>query len=74
MGVLLFDFKKSKCYFNGMTLSQKQQVEVIENIKNRRQVRSIEILEETRLIRKKITESSGKWDAVKVLRDIRYAD
>ncbi len=57
-----------------MTLSQKQQVEVIENIKNRRQVRSIEILEETRLIRKKITESSGKWDAVKVLRDIRYAD
>ena len=28
---------------------------------------------QTRMIRKRITDASGKWDAAKVLRRIRYA-
>jgi hypothetical protein len=53
-----------------MNISKQQ---VVETIKSRRQLRAVELLEKTRLIRKKITEDSGKWDAVTVLRDIRYA-
>lgn len=49
------------------------QQQVIESTKGRRKLRAGSILEKTRLIRKKITAKSGKWDAVKTLRDIRYA-
>ena len=54
-------------------MRQIQQQQVIENIKNRRQIRAAKLLEETKLIRKKLTANNRKWDAVKVLRDIRYA-
>lgn len=54
-------------------MRQNQQQQVIEKIKNRRQIRADELLQKTRSIRKKISADTGKWDAVKVLRDIRYA-
>ena len=54
-----------------MRLLQKERV--LEDIKNRRQNRSAEILTRTKLVREKITKESGQWDAVTTLRDIRYA-
>ncbi len=54
-------------------MKESKQQQVVENIKNRRQIRSVEILEKTRSIRKKITDDTGNWDGVEVLRHIRYA-
>ena len=53
-------------------MTQAQQ-KVIDNIKSRQQSRAGLLLEKTKAIRKKISIDSGQWDAVKTLRDIRYA-
>lgn len=45
----------------------------IERIRTRRFEGTAKLLEKTRAIRRKISVSSGQWDAVKVLRDVRYA-
>lgn len=47
--------------------------QVIENIKIRRQTQADELLARTKLIRKRLTMASKDWDAVTVLRGIRYA-
>lgn len=49
------------------------QTQSIEHMTRRRFDAAVRLLEKTRLIRRKITARSGKWDAVRVIHDIRYA-
>lgn len=48
-------------------------VETLEKITMRRFESAANVIEKTRAIRRKISAASGAWDAVKVLRGIRYA-